>query len=159
MNISVKWVTEDVQADSSLLYLITYENMNNLFKLPREEFLLKFYNPLQLNRKKVLDKELSDLDWEIHQHSLLSYATQLYFVAKDPMKDQRTFTQLMLEYHMPTELIDYPPNKKRVAYKMTCVKCGKKEEFDQYRVNMIYQSKKSLPRTCLKCKGRDINSQ
>ncbi len=75
MNISVKWVTEDVQADSSLLYLITYENMSNLFKLPREEFLLKFYNPLQLNRKKVLDKELSDLDWEIHQHSLLSYAT------------------------------------------------------------------------------------
>jgi hypothetical protein len=46
MNISVKWVTEDVQADSSLLYLITYENMTNLFKLPREEFLLKFYNPL-----------------------------------------------------------------------------------------------------------------
>ena len=78
----------------------------------------------------MIDKELSELDWEIHLHSLLAHATMLYFIVKDPLKDSRTFTQIMLEHHMPTELIDYPPNKKRVAYKMTCKMCGKKEEFD-----------------------------
>jgi hypothetical protein len=66
MNISVKWITEEVKADPSMQYFLSYENMMELFKLPREEFLLKFYNPLQLNRKKVIDKSLSDLDWEIH---------------------------------------------------------------------------------------------
>jgi hypothetical protein len=77
-------------------YFLSYENMMELFKLPREEFLLKFYNPLQLNRKKVIDKDLSDLDWEIHLHSLLAFATMLYYVAKDPKKDSRTFTDIML---------------------------------------------------------------
>lgn len=47
-------------------YFLSYENMMELFKLPREDFLLKFYNPLQLNRRKVIDKNVSDLDWEIH---------------------------------------------------------------------------------------------
>jgi hypothetical protein len=128
--------------------------MMNIFKLPREEFLLKFYDLRQLNRGKVIDKCLSDLDWEIHQHSLLACATAMYFIAKDPMKDPRSFTQLMLENHMPTELIKYPPNKKRVAYTLKCVLCGKEEEFDQFRVNLIYSGKRKLPRKCLKCRSK-----
>ena len=48
--------------------------------------------------------------------------------------------------------------KKRVAYSYNCGGCKKKEEFDQFQVNMYYMKRKALPRgLCKSCKDKKFN--